>query len=280
MDKKEKKQAEAELVEYYSRFNEQNRLLTGVGRLELSRTKDIIERYLQPPQAVVYDIGGAAGVYSLWLARKGYTVHLVDPVPAHIEQAILASESQSRYPIASCRVGDARRLEFPDGSADAILFFGPMYHLNELPQRQLALREAGRILRSGGIIFVAAISRFASILDGLLHGFLDDSAFVEIVRQDLTDGQHRNPTGNPQYFTDAFFHHPDELCKEIESTGLSCEMILPVEGIGGLLQNFEEHWSDEAHRARLLEAVRWIETEPSLLGASQHLLAVAIKPGK
>jgi len=269
--------AEAELVDYYERFNEKNRLFEGVGKLELARTKDIITRNLQPPPAVVCDIGGAAGVYSFWLAREGYTVHLVDPVPAHIEQALQASEGQSRYPVASCRVGDARCLDFPDDSADAMLFLGPMYHLIELPHRRLALKEAVRVVRPGGTIFVAAISRFASILDGLVHFFLDDPAFQKIVKRDLSDGQHRNPTGNPLYFTDTFFHHPDELRAEIEYAGLRCEKILPVEGIGGLLRNFEDHWGDEERQARLMEALRWIETDPSLLGASQHILAVAKK---
>lgn len=280
MDKKDKKLVEADLVDYYEHFEEKTRLFEGVGKLELARTKDIITRYLQPPPAVVYDIGSAAGVYSFWLARKGYTVHLVDPVPKHIEQALQASESQSGCPVASCRVGDARRLDFPDSSADAILFLGPLYHLNELSQRRLALEEAVRIVRPGGLLFVAAISRFASILDGLMHFFLDDPAFQLIVKQDLSNGQHRNPTGNPLYFTDTFFHHPDELRAELEYADLHCETILPVEGIGGLLCNFEDHWGDEGRQARLMEALRCIENEPTLLGASQHLLAIAKKPEK
>lgn len=278
MKEKGKKPIDAPLVDYYSRFDEKGRLFEGVGKLELARTKSIIMRYLQPPPALVYDIGGAAGVYSLWLAREGYTVHLVDPVPNHIEQAVQASHRQSSRPIANCRVGDARHLDFGDDSADAMLLLGPMYHLTELSQRQLALSEAVRVVRPGGTIFVGAISRFASVLDGLINAFLQDQAFVEIVKQDLTDGQHHNPTDNPLYFTDAFFHHPDELRAEIESVDLQCEKVLPVEGIGGLLQNFEEHWHDDERRARLLEAVSWVEEESSLLGASQHLLVIAKKP--
>jgi len=278
MNKGEKKKLETQLADFYDRFSEKNRLFEGVGKLELARTQDIIMRYLTPPPAVVYDIGGAAGVYSLWLSREGYTVHLVDPVPAHIAQAIRASERQVHYPVASCRVGDARRLDFPDESADAILLMGPLYHLTERSQRRRALRESVRILRPGGTMFVAVISRFASILDGLVHGLIDDPDFVEIVKQDLIDGQHRNTTGNPLYFTDAFFHHPDELCAEIECVDLQCEKILPVEGIGGLLQGFDEQWCGDQRRARLLEAVRWTEDEASLLGASQHILAVAKKP--
>jgi hypothetical protein len=44
-----------------------------------------------------------------------------------------------------------------------------------------------------------------------------------------------------------------------------------------MLQDFEERWEEPKQRAQLLDAIRWIEGEPSLLGAAQHLLAVAAK---
>jgi ubiquinone/menaquinone biosynthesis C-methylase UbiE len=222
-------------------------------------------------------VGGAAGIYSCWLSSLGYEVHLVDPVSSHVAKAEHTSRQQPAHPIKSCRVGDARRLDFPDESAHFILFFGPMYHLNEKKDRLLALNEAARVLREGGILFVAAISRFASILDGLFSRFLDDPHFVKIVKQDLLDGQHRNPIDHPHYFTTAQFHHPEELKSEIEKAGFFCEKVLPVESIGGLLQDFEERWEDPRLRNQLLEALRWIESEPSLLGATHHLLAIARK---
>ncbi len=272
-----KKTSDHELDHYYQSFDEESRLFKGTSKLELARTQEIIQRYLTPPPAVIYDVGGAAGVYSCWLAGLGYEVHLVDPVPSHVEKAIRASQRQPHVPIKSCRVGDARHLDFPDLSADFVLFFGPMYHLNERTERLCALQEANRILKTGGILFVAAISRFASILDGLFSGFLDDPQFEKIVKQDLRDGQHRNPTDHPFYFTTGFFHHPKDLKAEIEDAGFQCEKVLPVEGLGGFLPDFETRWEDLRKRNQLLEALSWVEDEPSLLGTSQHLLAIAHK---
>jgi ubiquinone/menaquinone biosynthesis C-methylase UbiE len=265
------------LKRYYENFDEENRLLQGISKLELVRTQEIIQRYLTPPPAVIYDVGGAAGIYSCWLANLEYEVHLIDPVPTHVERAKSASEKQPSHPIKSCRVGDARCLDFPNESADFILFSGPMYHLNEQRERLLALKEADRVLKKDGVVFVASISRFASILDGLFCRFLDDPHFVNIVKKDLLDGQHRNPTGHPYYFTTAFFHHPVEVKSEIEDAGFLCEKILPVESLGGLLQDFEERWADSKQQTQLLAALRWVEDEPSLLGASHHLLAIARK---
>jgi ubiquinone/menaquinone biosynthesis C-methylase UbiE len=63
--------------------------------------------------------------------------------------------------------------------------------------RLQALREAYRVLKSGGIVFAVGISQFASLLDGLLQGFILDYQFLHIIQQDLRNGQHRNPTLNP-----------------------------------------------------------------------------------
>ena len=266
-----------ELSSYYEGFDEEHRLLEGIGQLELARTQEIIQRYLTPPPAVIFDVGGAAGIYSCWLASLGFDVHLIDPVPLHIEKAEQASDRQPECPIKSCRIGDARSLDFPDESADFILFLGPMYHLIEKNDRLLALEEASRVLKESGILFVAAISQFASVLDGLFSRFLDDPHFVMIAKRDLKDGQHKNPTGHPLYFTTAHFHHPEELRGEIEQAGLLCEKVLPVESLGGMLQDFEERWKEPEQRAQLLEILRWVENEPSLLGTTQHLLAIATK---
>ena len=245
--------------------------------IELVRTQELLSRYLPPPPAVILDVGGGSGIYACWLAQLGYKVHLIDAVPLHVEQARSASQVQPDYPLASAEVGDARQLNQANNSVHAVLLFGPLYHLIERSDRITALREANRVLKSGGLVFAVACSRFASLLDGLFRGWLDDQEFVEIAHRDLLEGQHRNPSNHPAYFTTAFFHHPDELKAEVEEAGLSCEKLLGIEGPGKLLQNFEEHWSEQNRRQRLLQAIRWLETEPSTLGVSAHIMAIAKK---
>ena len=262
---------------HYEKNNEQQRLNIGSGQLEFERTRELIIRYLPDEPISILDVGGAAGAYSLWLAKMGHKVHLVDPVPYLVEQAKQASALQPAFPVRSINIGDARKLEFPDNFADIILLMGPLYHLVKRDDRLFALKEAHRVLKREGLLIAAAISKFASTLDGFVRGYMDDPEFVPIAEQDLVNGQHRNPTENPFYFTDAFFHHPKELKEEILKAGFTHQNTFAVEGFGWMLQHFDDHWNNEKHRERMLKFIRMTETEPSMIGMSAHLLAVARK---
>lgn len=265
-----------EITRYYQEVAEEGRLAAGPSQLEFARTKEVVLRYLPPPPAIILDVGGAAGVYGLWLAEKGYQVHLIDAMPRLVEEARHRSEA-SPHRLCSCQVGDARELTFTDGNADGVLLLGPLYHLTEGAERLRALREVYRVLRSGGVMFAAAISRCASALDGIARDLFADPAFAAIVRQDLEHGQHRNETANWDYFTTAYFHRPDELRVEVASVGFDCQGVFGLEGPGWIFPDFNERWADSRKREDLLRVARALEREVSIIGLSAHLLAVGTK---
>lgn len=265
------------IAAHYAHGVERERLRSWA-RLEAERTRVLLARYLPPPPAVVLDVGGAEGAYALPLARAGYAVHLLDPVESHVVAARSASAQQASAPLASAQIGDARALPFDDRTADAALLLGPLYHLPDPADRAKALAEARRVLRTGGRLLVAAISRFASTLDGLRHGRIYDPVFEAIVEGDLRDGVHRNPdvAGRPEWFTLAYFHTPKELLEEVRAAGFPDADVLAVEGVGAVV-NDHEALDDPAARAALLRTIERIEREPSLLGASPHLMAIAMR---
>jgi ubiquinone/menaquinone biosynthesis C-methylase UbiE len=276
-DKDSQSPKPAEVAGHYSSGYEAGRLSKGAGILDRERSRELLKRFLPPSPAVILDVGGGPGGHAFWLAEQGYRVHLIDITPLHVQMASAASQNQPETPLASAQVGDACALPWKDGTADAVLLFGPLYHLTDQKDRIIALREAYRVLKAGGVLLAAGISRFASMFDGLRQGFLKDPYFAEIVAQDLQNGQHRNPARQPEYFTDTFFHHPCELRQEIAQAGFEAISVFGVEGPGWLLLDIEAWWGNPDYQARLLQIARTVEAEESLLGVSAHLMAMAKK---
>lgn len=253
-----------EAVDHYLVGNENSRLQSGCGRLEFLRSMSMIRRFGPPAPSRILDVGGGTGPYSFELARLGHQVDLIDAVPLHIEQALSNADAAL---LQSASVGDARALSAMDDQYDMVLLMGPLYHLVEREDRLLALREALRVLRSGGIIFAAAISKYASLFDGFFGGFMDDPVFENIVKRDLQDGQHRNPTNHPGYFTSSKFHSPAELELEVNEAGFNRVEIFGIEGFGWLLSGGFD--SD-----RLLKFLELIEGNPEIRAISAHLMAI------
>jgi SAM-dependent methyltransferase len=266
-----------DVVDFYTATKEESRLGAGSSQLEFERTKELVRRFLPAVPAQIVDVGGASGPYAFWLASLGYDVHLVDATPRLVDVA-RQQDAEASYRLASIAVGDARRLSFDEGAFDAVLLFGPLYHLTEASDRMAALTEARRVLRPHGVILVAGISRYAGTLDGLaLHPTLDEHV-VRIRHRAVVDGQYRNDTGNPRYFTTAYFHRPDDLVEELAQVDFGAIRVFGVEGPGWLLADFEVRWADLAGRENILRVARLLEEAPSIIGASAHLLAVGYRP--
>ena len=266
----------SEIVEFYeSLYDEAARGESVSVQIEFARTQEIVRRYLTTPGLRVADIGGGPGVHARWLANDGHHVTLVDPVARHVEDA-----RQIQPVSGSIRVelGDARHLELEDGAFDAVLLLGPLYHLPEAEHRLTALAEAKRIVRPGGVLFVAGISRFAALHDGLAREKLFEGGFREMAEHDLATGVHLNPDERPGWFTTAYFHRPEELGAEMVAAGLSDVEVLGLEGLAGWLPHLDARWQDTNDRRMILDVLAALESEPSLRGASAHLLGVGTRP--
>ncbi|MFF4501100.1 class I SAM-dependent methyltransferase [Streptomyces sp. NPDC001401] len=257
-----------EILDYYARGKEDARLREGgapAGRLEFWRTQDVLRRVLPAAPARVLDVGGGSGVHAEWLVRDGYEVELVDPVPLHVEQA-------GRLPGVSARCGDARSLTDEDAAFDAVLLLGPLYHLPERADRVRALAEARRVVRPGGPVVAATINRFAQ-----LHDLLREERYFTPLHRERTDAvlaDGRHPYHDEGFFTVAHFAQPGEVPPEFADAGLTAEGQYGVEGVVWLMGGVEEWLDDPERREVVLAATRRVESEPTLLGASGHLLTV------
>jgi len=256
---------------YASSWNEDGRIRSGLNEIELIRTREIAERYLPASDLRILDVGGASGIHAEWLLEAGHTVHLIDPVARHVDEAVQKLGHNRRF---TAELGDARSLDVEDDSFDAVLLFGPLYHLQEEVDRRATWTEAARVAMDGGVVFGAVITRFASLFNGLAEGEIFDPVFRRMVETDLATGNHSNPDGR-QYFTTAYFHRPEEAATEAEQAGLAVEAVLGVEGITAWIPRLERSWDDPDARRVIVDAARAIESEPSLLGLGPHIIIVA-----
>jgi SAM-dependent methyltransferase len=264
-----------DVLEHYGDADERGRLDTPLGVIEFERTIGILAEHLPRPPAVVADIGGGPGRYALWLAERGYTVRHRDIVPKHVEQ--LGADAAARGLNIETAVGDARAIDLADGGADAVLLLGPLYHLQARDDRLRALREAARVVRPGGPVFAAAISRWAPRLHGEVVERLD-LAFPSIGHQvETVERSGRLRELFPRSFS-GYCHRPGQLRAEVRAAGLDVLELVSVEGIAFALSDLEARLADPRGRAVVLDAARELGRIPELLGIGPHLLATARRP--
>lgn len=206
---------------------------------------------------------------AFWLGASSYLLELS---PNAVEYARELNKSV-KQPIFEIEAANAIALDQPDEIADIVLLMGPIYHLTEKSDRLKALKEAKRVLKKGGILVTAAISRYGSTLWGLSvfgqkNDFIDDDVFYSMIARELADGQHIRPEKYPGFIARAFFHLPGEIRGEIEAAGFKYEKTIAVEGPVWIVPGFEEKWANSCSRKRLLEISRMVETHENIMGMS------------
>lgn len=258
--------------DFYTKSAEDTRLQTGLGPLEFLRNKELISRYLPQAPATIADIGGGTGHYAAWLAGMGHRVILVDPVSRHIQQA----EKRSRRSKGAfrCVEAEARNLPLETGTMDLVILHGPLYHLQEPSHRLVALREARRILKTGGTVLGFAITYAASTLAALQNGMFHLPAILQMCRQELQTGEHEPPATFSGMLAQAFFHRPGQLLQEFEEAGFA-SLGLHAEGLAWLDAKFFESWATPERRQQLLELIAATESDAELLCLSPHIMIAA-----
>lgn len=273
------------VLAYYEEGREFHRLRTGIGLIEFERTKEILLENLPTPPAVVYDIGGAYGEYAWWLASLGYEVHLFDLSETNIRMSRDLAKEYPECSLAASEVGDARKISRNDGSADAVLLMGPLYHITDYEGRIKAIRESYRLLKKGGVIFAAALTPYAVLLDNITRYapddgevYLEDPAFLKMVGRELADGSHINPNKvNYSGLGSAHLHTAKALRTELKAGGFSELTVHGVMGGAWIARDIDTLWKKETSRNALMNTVRLMDTHEEIIGLSCHLLAVAKK---
>ncbi|WP_328616309.1 class I SAM-dependent methyltransferase [Amycolatopsis sp. NBC_00355] len=235
------------------------------GRLEYLRTRELLRRFL-PGRARVLDVGGGTGVHAAWLAGDGHPVDLIDVVPSHVDTA-------AALPGVTARIGDARHLPAADETYDVVLLLGPLYHLIDAEDRARALAEARRVLRPGGLLAAAGISRYLSLLETGAAGTLT-ADLVTPIHEVVTSGAYDGHVG----FVPTHWHTAAELHGEVTTAGFADAVVHGVEGPAWPALDAAGLTAFDSRVEAALRAARLAEQDPHLVHTSAHLLAIARRP--
>ena len=243
-------------------------------RTEFAVTLKALETYLPEPPCDVIDIGGGPGRYAIALSRLGYQVTLVDLSAGCLA---VAQEKAAAAGVSLFEVKQANALDLQDvetGSFDAALLFGPLYHLLLETERKQAIIEAHRVLKPGGLLFGAFITRFAPFRRALTtdpEWLVREPAYTQKI---LATGIHDQGETFPQ----AYFAHPQEIMPLMAACGFEERNLIGCEGIV----------SENEAAINRLEGAAWqawvalnfeLGQDPVLHGAADHLLFIGRKPG-
>ncbi len=241
------------------------------GPVERWMTERILSR-LVPPASAVADIGVGAGHYDEVLAGLGCDLYLADVSQRLLDTALERLRTSGLAErVLDARLATATDLgHLADGSCDAVLLLGPLYHLMTLAERRQAITEARRVLRPAGLLFAGGLNRMTGLrMEYLLLGDQGVERH-DMLRRFLEDGlvhPEEAPTLGHGHFTtaaefrDLFADDFDEvLLAGLESfTGCEQELFLD------LSDDVQEAW---------LELVEASASSPEAMGCCEHFLYV------
>ncbi|GAB5467870.1 MAG: methyltransferase domain-containing protein [Rhodospirillales bacterium] len=243
--------------------------------LEFAVTYHFIQEVLEPGDSVL-DIGGGPGRYALALAAAGHPVDLADLSPACL--ALAETEACRRgLSLRGTTPADARDLScFADAAFDCVLNLGPLYHLTRPDDRRLCVAESLRVLKPGGYVFFAFLSRYAALhFTAKTAAAAVSSAGTRAMRI-LREGRYR-PAAAEDFFVDAVFDDPAEIATVFDGVDLERESLFGAESF---LAQSEARLADLPKAAREDWTALAIATArtPAALYGSEHLVFVGRKP--
>jgi len=256
------------LEQYYNLYDEDGRLASKHGKVEFITTMKYIHDYVKPG-AKVLEVGAGTGRYSIALSREGYQVQAMELIEHNIE--VFKSKLTDNEHI-DIKQGNALDLSvYDNNSFDAVLILGPMYHLYNEEDKVQVLKEAKRILKKDGYIFVAYCMNEPTIIQW---------AFAD-------DGNNMLESLSNNMLTDDFacISKPADLfelvrVEDIERLSEKCELtrikFIGTDMFSNYIKERIEEWSDEVYEIYLKYHFSICERS-DVIGLSNHTLDILVK---
>lgn len=246
------------LDEYYNKFNEDKRLNSRHGQVEFRVSMEYIHRFLKPGDKLL-DVGAATGRYSIPLFEEGYDVTAVEPVQHNLGRL------KAKKPELPAFKGDARKLKrFQDETFDGVLLFGPMYHLVDDEDKILALQEAKRVTKKGGLILVAYVMNEYSILT---FGFKEQNILESMEKGKVDEFFRVRPSEEDLYD----YVRLEDVDRYNRAAGLERVCIFSPDGPANHMRRELNRLSEEEFET-FVRYQMTVAERPELLGAGGHIV--------
>ncbi|MBR2704472.1 MAG: methyltransferase domain-containing protein [Clostridia bacterium] len=263
--------------EYYSEFNENDRLISdSSGRLEFEMTMKKLEKHL-PAEATILDLGGATGVYTFPLAKKGYKMYLADLSDTLIEQAKNRAEQSGESNVISCDVVNAIDLSrYSDGQFDVVLLFGPLYHLLDEQERATCVKEINRVLKPGGMVFASFIpylSGSIAIVDRYFRH--PEQVNSDNLREVFKSGRFNN--SDTKGFQEGYYPTSDEIEILFNEYGFNKVSISSIRGFGYEKEDKIYSISDKSMFDEIINLIEETSADKSIIETCGHAMYIGVK---
>lgn len=241
-------------------------------QVEYLVTLHYLNAYL-PETGRILDAGSGPGRYAVYLAKKGYQISLVDisPDTLLIAQEVMRKEGVMDNVVDFTEASITDLSEYQSNSFDAVVSLGgPLSHVLDSPERKRAVGELVRVAKPNAPIFISVMNRYTQLANILRYTPEDAGQIFDF----LEHGNHLHPeTG---MFTYTHFFTFEELSDLVLQYHVKLENIVAVEGLASFLKSDVNSLPEELFNS-WVEVFIKLSSEPSLIGASTHLLGIGRK---
>ena len=263
---------------YFDVFNEWGRLDAPEGKLEFDLCLPIINKYL-PPNAEILDLGGGPGRYTITLAQLGYTLHLADLSQTLLDQAKNRIFELGINNVKSISQINATDLSlYKDSSFDAVLLFGPLYHLTNESERLSCVKEVNRVLKTNGVVFASFIPYLTGAKGVAVRMFhFPDQAGVETLSRVFNNGIFNNNANHG--FQEGYYPTSKEIALLFNKNGFSKVLLRSIRGWGSGQEEQIYKLKSENPLAyeTVIELINKTADDPSIIEMCSHAIYIGKK---
>ena len=235
-----------------------------------------LEKFL-PSEATILDLGGATGVYTFPLAKKGYKMYLADLSEDLINQAKEKIEKTDEKNVVSCDIVNAIDLSlYEDNKFDVVLMFGPLYHLLDEEERIKCVREVNRVLKSGGLVFASFIPYLSGSI-AIVDRYFRHSEQVNTENLDEVFKSGKFNNADNKGFQEGYYPKSSEIISLFESNGFDKISLSSIRGFGYEREDKIYEIADREMFNKVTELIEITSDESAIIETCGHAMYIGKK---